>query len=56
MKQIEVPPDGVARCYWWPHLEHELGFLTGQPLDPDGWQLRTVDRDVFYEFWDSPGR
>ena len=56
VKQIEVPPDGVARCYWWPHLGHDLGFLTGQPLDPDGWQLRTVDRGIFYQFWDSPGR
>jgi hypothetical protein len=18
VKQIEVPPDGIARCYWWP--------------------------------------
>jgi hypothetical protein len=56
VKQIEVPPDGIARCYWWRHLEDELGFLTDQPLDPDGWQLRTVDRGIFYQFWDSPGR
>jgi hypothetical protein len=56
VKQIEVPPDGIARCYWWPHLGHDLGFLTGQPLDPDGWQLRTVDRGIFCQFWDSPGR
>lgn len=31
VKQIEVPPDGVARCYWWRHLEDELGFLASQP-------------------------
>ena len=42
-KQIEVPPDGIARCYWWRHLEDELGFLADQPPDPDGWQLRTSD-------------
>lgn len=56
VKQIEVPPDGIARCYWWRHLEDELGFLTGQPLDPDGWQLRTAGRGIFYELWDSAGR
>ncbi len=53
MKQIEVAPDGMARCYWWRHLEDTLGFLTDQPLDPDGWRLRAVDRDTFYELWDS---
>lgn len=53
VKQIEVPPDGVARCYWWRHLEDELGFLTDRPLDPDGWRLRAVDRDTFYELWGS---
>jgi hypothetical protein len=56
VKQIEVPPDGIARCYWWPHLGHDLGFLTDQPLNPDSWQLRTVDRGIFYQFWHSPGR
>ena len=56
VKQIEVPPDGIARCYWWRHLEDEPGFLTDQPLDLDGWQLRPVDRGIFYQFWDSPGR
>ena len=29
-------PDGIARCYWWQHLEDEMGGLTDQPLDPDG--------------------
>jgi hypothetical protein len=56
VKQIEVPPDGMARCYWWRHLEDERGFLTDQPLDPDGWQLRVVGRGVFYELWDSPSQ
>jgi hypothetical protein len=55
-KQIEVPPDGTARCYWWRHLEDEQGFLTDQPLDPDSWQLRPVGRGVFYELWDSPSQ
>jgi hypothetical protein len=40
VKQIEVPLDGMVRCYWWRHLEDERGFMTDQPLDPDGWQLR----------------
>jgi hypothetical protein len=56
VKQIEVAPDGIARCYWWRHLEDEMGFLTGQPLDPDGWQLRPVDRGIFYELRDSADR
>lgn len=56
VKQIEVPPDGIARRYWWRHLEDELGFLTDQPLDPDGWQLRAVDRGIFYELWGSADR
>jgi len=51
-----VPPDGIARCYWWRHLKDERGFLTDQPLDPDGWQLRVVGRGVFYELWDSPSQ
>lgn len=54
VKQIEVPPDGIARCYWWPHLEHDLGFPTDQPLNPDGWQLRTVDRGIFYGSGTAP--
>lgn len=48
VKQVEVSPDGIARCYWWRHMEDERGFLTDQALDPDGWQLRAVDRDTFY--------
>jgi hypothetical protein len=56
VKQIEVAPDGIARCYWWRHLEDELGFLTDQPLDPDGWQLRPVDRGIFYGLRDSADR
>jgi hypothetical protein len=56
VKQIEVPPDGIARCYWWRHLKDELGLLTDQPLDPERWQLRTVDRGIFYELWDSVGQ
>jgi hypothetical protein len=53
VKQIELPPDGIAHCYWWRHLEDALGFLTDQPLDPDGWRLRAIDRGTFYELWDS---
>jgi hypothetical protein len=53
VKQAEVSPDGTTRCYWWRHLEDEQGALTDQALDPDGWQLRAVDRDTFYERWDS---
>jgi uncharacterized protein YodC (DUF2158 family) len=53
VKQIEVSPDGMARCYWWRHLEDERGSLTGQALDPDGWRLRAAGRDTFYELWDS---
>lgn len=56
VKQIEVPPGDIARCYWSHHLEHDLGFLTDQPLNPDGWQLRTVDRGIFCQLCDSPGR
>ena len=56
LKQIEMPPDGIARCYWGRHLEDERGFLTDQPLDPDGWPLRVVGRGVFYELWDSPSQ
>ena len=53
VKQIEVSPDGMARCYWWRHLEDERGSLTDQALDPDGWRLRAIGRDTFYELWDS---
>ena len=56
VKQIKMPPDGIARCYWWRHLEDERGFLTDQPPDPDGWQLRTSDLGIFYELWDSADR
>jgi hypothetical protein len=53
VKQIEVPPDGRARCYWWRRLEDALGFLADQPLDPDVWTLRAIDRGTFYELWDD---
>ena len=56
IKQIEIPLDGIARCYWWRHLEDEKGFLTDQPLDPDGRELRAVDRGTFYELWDRASR
>jgi hypothetical protein len=56
IKQIEVPPDGIACRYWWRHLEDERGFLTDQPLDPEGWQLRLADRGFFYELWDGPSQ
>ena len=56
VKQIEVSPDGMARCYWWRHLEDERGSLTDQALDPDGWRLRAVGRDTFCELWDSARR
>ena len=45
--------NGIARCYWCHYLKDERGFLTDQPLDPDGWKLGTVDRSVFYELWDE---
>jgi len=53
VKQIEIPPDGTARRYWWRHLEDASGFLTDQPLDPDDWRLRAIGRGTFYELWDN---
>jgi hypothetical protein len=33
IRQMVVDASGVVHRYWWEHLEHEVGFLTDQPVD-----------------------
>jgi hypothetical protein len=40
IKQIELPSSGVARRYWWQHLEDDVGGLTDQPGSADRLESR----------------
>jgi hypothetical protein len=37
-------------------VQNDAGLLDRSAARPDGWQLRTVDRGVFYELGDSSGQ
>ena len=53
IRQIELGSSGVARCYWWRHLEDDAGGFTDQALDLAEPGLAAVPRSVFRALWKS---
>lgn len=53
IRQIELSSSGVARRYWWRHLEDDAGGLTDQALDLTEPGLTAVSRSLFSALWKS---
>ncbi|WP_370964824.1 hypothetical protein [Amycolatopsis sp. cg9] len=53
IKQIELSLSGLARCYWWRHLEDDAGGLTDQALDLTEPGLTAVSGSSFRALWES---
>ncbi|WP_143051121.1 hypothetical protein [Amycolatopsis pretoriensis] len=53
IRQIEMGSSGAAHCYWWRHLENDVGGLTDQALDLTEPGLTTVSGSKFRALWKS---
>lgn len=53
IRQIEIGSSGAAHCYWWRHLEDDVGGLTDQALDVAEPGFTTVPSSAFRALWKS---